>query len=109
MVEFRVLRDEVLEVGDDCVIFIAFGVVGWDRGEFWGGVEAGNAATVASGGSGGGSIRLLAAGTRVGLAAGASALVEEGSVDFGDDEAVGVAEVEGGGGGGGEEGEGLEV
>lgn len=103
LVKFGVLGNEVLEVGDDGVVLVALGVVGRDRGELGGGVEAGDAATVAGGGIG-----LRAARAGIGLAAGASALVEDRSVDFGDDEVLGPEEVEGRGGGGAE-GEGVEL
>lgn len=92
------------------MVLVAFGVIRWQQSELRRGSEqAGNATTVASGGGGSGGIRLLTAGTRVGLAAGTSALVEDRSVNFGDDEVVGAAEVEDRGGGRGEEGEDLEL
>lgn len=92
------------------MVLVAFGVIRWHWSELRrGGKQAGNATTVASGGGGSGGIRLLTAGTRVRLAAGTSALVEDRSVNFGDDEVVGAAGVEGRGGGRGEEGEDLEL
>ncbi|KAM1756715.1 hypothetical protein EV1_006035 [Malus domestica] len=57
LAKFRVLGNEVLEVSDDRMVLIAFGVI-W-RELRMGGKQAGNATTVASDGGSSGGIRLV--------------------------------------------------
>ncbi|KAM1121059.1 hypothetical protein TB2_002675 [Malus domestica] len=96
LVEFRVLGNKVLEVSNDHMVLIAFGVIRWHQSKLKrGSKQAGNATTVTSGRGGSGGIRLLTARTRVCLAAGPGALFKDRSVNFGDNKVLGVAEVKG--------------
>lgn len=82
----RVLRNEMLEIADDHSVFVAFRIVGGDWRGFRSREKTGEAVAMVVTGrggrcsGGGGGLGLW--GTRVGLAAGAGALIEDGSVDF---------------------------
>ncbi|KAM1348530.1 hypothetical protein ACFX2F_002706 [Malus domestica] len=83
-----------IEVSNDHMVLIAFGVIRWHQSKLKrGSKQADNALTVASGHGGSGGIRLLTARMRVCLAAGPGALFEDKSVNFGDNEVLGATEV----------------
>lgn len=109
-IRIRVLRNEMLEIADDHSVFVAFRIVGGDWRGFRSGEKTGEAVamvvTSRGGGCSCGSGGLGLWGTRVGLAAGARALVEDGAINLWEEELIGEVAV---GGGGGAEGEGEEV
>ncbi|KAM1653495.1 hypothetical protein ACFX14_006066 [Malus domestica] len=60
LAKFGVLGNEVLEVSDDRMVLVAFGVIRWHWSELRrGGKQAGNETTVASDGGSSGGIRLV--------------------------------------------------
>lgn len=109
-IRIRVSRNEMLEIADDHSVFVAFRIVGGDRRGFRSWEKTGEAVPMVvtghGGGSSGGGGGLGLRGTRVSLAAGAGALVEDRAIDLWEGEFIGEVGVDGGGGA---EGEGKEV
>lgn len=109
-IRIRVLGNEMLEIADDHSVLVAFRIVGGDWRGLRSGEKTGEAVAVVvtggGGGCGGGGGGLGLRGARVGLAAGAGALVEDGAVDLREEEFIGEVGIDGGGGA---EGEGEEV
>lgn len=109
-IRIRVLRNEMLEIADDRSVFVAFRIVGGDWRGFRSGEKTGEAVAMVvtgrGGGCSGGGGGLGLRGTRISLAAGTGALVEDRAIDLWAEEFIGEVGVDGGGGA---EGEGEEV
>lgn len=109
-IRIRVLRNEMLETADDHSVFVAFRIVGGDWRGFRSWEKTGEAVPMVVTGHGGGSSGVGGGlglwGTRVSLAAGPGALVEDGAIDLWEEEFIGEVGVHGGGGA---EGKGQEV